>query len=207
MSPQSPQDPGREMDRRCFFGSALAGAAGFLFQLFESDLNQWTSGLPALSAVGCGHLRPPGALAEKEFLEKCTQCNDCLKVCPRSAIQQADDTWETPLRGFPVIVPDQAPCIMCETIHCIDACQTGALTKGRSWDTIRMGFPVVRDARCLNVRGESCRQCVVVCPLASKGAITMPGVEIPQFHPDVCTGCGICVYECPADAIAVRPLP
>ena len=27
-------------------------------------------------------LRPPGALPEKEFFEKCTKCDECIAVCP-----------------------------------------------------------------------------------------------------------------------------
>lgn len=32
-------------------------------------------------------LRPPGALSEPEFLEKCHRCGNCVKNCPANAIQ------------------------------------------------------------------------------------------------------------------------
>ena len=195
---------GTPRQRREFFHDSMRGLAGFFVSLFEDKIDGLEAKLnPWARLVGnlqC--LRPPGALAEPDFLARCTQCNDCIKACPRDSIVQADDRWGAALAGFPVIMPDAAPCIMCDTIYCIDACATGALEKVRAWDTIRLGRPQANDA-CLNAQGKECRQCVVMCPIADKGAITMHGFELPQFHPDVCTGCGICVYECPADAITV----
>src|SRR5438105_3658642 len=32
-------------------------------------------------------LRPPGALAEQEFLDTCSRCGTCVSVCPAQAIK------------------------------------------------------------------------------------------------------------------------
>jgi len=36
------------------------------------------------------HLRPPGAVEEKEFLGLCIKCGQCLQVCPYHSIKLAD---------------------------------------------------------------------------------------------------------------------
>ena len=43
-------------------------------------------------------IRPPGSLAEKEFLERCTRCGECRKVCPNNAIQPT--LFEAGLEGY-----------------------------------------------------------------------------------------------------------
>jgi len=66
--------------------------------------------------------RPPGALPEPEFLERCTGCDECMKACPVNVIMIED----TELR-YPVIYPETDPCIHCEDTPCISSCPTGAL--------------------------------------------------------------------------------
>src|SRR6185436_15682414 len=51
-------------------------------------------------------LRPPGAVAESLFLERCTRCSDCAKACPYESIAFH------PLTGTPVIFADQIPCYL-----------------------------------------------------------------------------------------------
>ena len=66
-------------------------------------------------AIRTDWLRPPGAVSEALFLERCTQCGDCNKACPHDAIVPHAD-------GTPVIYPDQMPCYLCDDVPCIAAC-------------------------------------------------------------------------------------
>lgn len=51
--------------------------------------------------------------------EKCTQCNACVKDCPRGIIQNVD--------GFPGIPAESEPkCLRCQ--HCLAICPTGAIS-------------------------------------------------------------------------------
>ena len=47
--------------------------------------------------------------------EKCTQCGDCVEVCPYDMLKLTDD--KVPLKGF---------CILCD--QCIPACPHEALS-------------------------------------------------------------------------------
>jgi ferredoxin-type protein NapG len=73
-------------------------------------------------------LRPPGALAEKEFLSSCIKCGQCVQVCPVEAIKLADID-----EGFGVGSPyidarKQACDFSCDGLQCVLACPTGSLT-------------------------------------------------------------------------------
>ena len=43
-------------------------------------------------------VRPPGALAEEQFLERCLKCGQCMRACPTNVIQPA--TLEAGLEGI-----------------------------------------------------------------------------------------------------------
>lgn len=45
--------------------------------------------------------------------------------------------------------------------------------------------------------------CVLVCPF---DAITMNKDRLPEVNPELCTGCGICVKECPRKVLELFPL-
>lgn len=143
-------------------------------------------------------LRPPGAIAEADFLAACTQCEACQYACPHDAIVPA------PVRargaaGTPVIEPLSQPCMMCPDTPCIDACPSGALLPT---DRIRMGTARINPLDCL--AGTGCFSCGERCPVP--GAITRQGGK-PVVSADACTGCGICQWVCPAPHNAVLILP
>jgi ferredoxin-type protein NapG len=88
-------------------------------------------------------LRPPGAVAEKEFLGLCIKCGQCLQVCPYHSIKLAD--WG---RGHGVGVPyidaGIRGCYACEAVPCVLACPTGALDHAcEKPSDIHMGIAVL----------------------------------------------------------------
>ena len=144
-------------------------------------------------------LRPPGAVAEPLFLERCTKCNDCVKACPHGSIvlHQQD--------GTPVIFPDQIPCYLCDDVPCIAACATDALLPVSGRDEIRMGTAVVNHRLC--TAGQGCHACVSKCPT---DALAMDfDTQRLVVTAERCVGCGICEHICRTvnDHIAIRVTP
>lgn len=146
-------------------------------------------------------LRPPGAVAERDFMTRCTRCNDCLSACPHDAIVLAPPSFGK-AAGTPRIDPGLAPCHLCPDTPCISACTTGALVE----DGDPMGTAWVQILDCLGSLGTSCSVCAEHCPVP--GAIAF-AAGIPTINASLCTGCGKCHYACPApqNAIAILPNP
>jgi len=162
-------------------------------------------------------LRPPGALAESDFLAACVRCGLCVRDCPFDTLKLAQ--WTDPLaNGTPYFTAREVACEMCDDIPCVVACPTGALDPSLTQiDAARMGLAVLTDREtCLNLLGLRCDVCYRVCPLMDK-AITLEiernertGMHarfIPTVHADSCTGCGICEHACVLEQAAIRVLP
>jgi MauM/NapG family ferredoxin protein len=147
-------------------------------------------------------LRPPGAVAEQDFLEACTRCGDCATACPHDAIREAPARLRA-AAGTPSIDPIAAPCMLCDDLPCIAACETGAL---RSEAPSTLGLAQVQPLDCLNRLGSSCSVCLERCPVP--GALELVG-DVPVANERLCTGCGICQHVCPSpqNAIAILPNP
>jgi ferredoxin-type protein NapG len=104
--------------------------------------------------------RPPGALKtpadEQGLFAACIKCGQCVQVCPVQAIKLADLD-----AGFGVGVPyiearAQACDFSCDTLQCVHACPTGALSPELDDPAAaRMGFArLARPDACLAVQGE-----------------------------------------------------
>ncbi len=144
-------------------------------------------------------LRPPGAVGEALFLERCTRCGDCMKACPYESI-----TFDV-RDGSPVLFPDEIPCHFCETLPCVAACATDALLFPESLNLIKMGVAVVSQRSCTADQG--CNACVSQCPT---GALAMDFTALRVVvDGDRCVGCGLCEYTCKTvnDRIAIKVRP
>ncbi|MDE0333149.1 MAG: 4Fe-4S dicluster domain-containing protein [Nitrospinae bacterium] len=153
-------------------------------------------------------LRPPGAAPEEEFLELCCGVGACAEVCPAEAIRLVPGEGDSGVL-HPIIVPQEAACIVCEDLACMKACPSGALTLV-SREEIRIGRAQVNPDRCLAWSGTDpgCDYCVDRCPLG-KQAIRLERAG-PVRGPVVdkgCVGCGVCEYFCPAQPSAIRVYP
>lgn len=144
-------------------------------------------------------LRPPGAVEEQLFLERCTKCNDCVTACPPGAITAH------PQDGTPVLFADQSPCLLCEDLPCIAACGTEALLPIEGIHQVRMGMATVSHRLC--TAGQGCHACVSKCPT---DALWM---DVASLHLSVvkeaCVGCGMCEMVCKTvnDHVAIRVVP
>lgn len=140
-------------------------------------------------------LRPPGAISERQFLQACTRCSDCINACPKDAIQKVPKRMGFLIMDTPYIDPAKVPCVMCNDLPCIAACEEGALlpVPGGPAD-VKMGYAILDKKKCQAYGGSFCQQCLIDCPIP--GAITQDREMRPIIHKDVCTGCGVCVRSC-----------
>jgi ferredoxin-type protein NapG len=103
----------------------------------------------------------------------------------------------------PAVIPLETPCYLCKDMPCIKACETGALLDlPRS--EVEMGTAVINLNSCYLALGQPCDYCVERCPLKNE-AIAFGPAGPPEINESSCTGCGVCAYLCPADAITIIP--
>ncbi|MBM4120442.1 MAG: 4Fe-4S dicluster domain-containing protein [Nitrospira sp.] len=144
-------------------------------------------------------LRPPGAVEEALFLERCTRCDDCAKACPHDSI--TFDRHD----GSPVIFADEQPCRLCDDFPCIEACATEALLPVDRVADVRMGLAMVSHRLC--TAGQGCHACVSQCPTqALSTSFDSMQLKVAETR---CVGCGICEQVCRTvnDKIAIRVTP
>lgn len=167
-------------------------------------------------------LRPPGALAEEDFLKTCIKCGMCVEACPFDTLTLAKPGDNRPL-GTPYFVPREVPCYMCPEIPCVPVCPTNALsellvsTNGKlDIAKAQMGVAVVDSQNCIAFWGIQCDACYRACPLLGH-AITIEYAKNertgkhafmkPIVHADVCTGCGLCEKACVTEKASIFVLP
>ena len=146
-------------------------------------------------------LRPPGAISERQFLQACTHCDECIHACPKDAILRAPKTMGFLVFNTPYIDPMRNPCVMCTELPCITACPDGALLPVQELSDVNMGYAILDKKKCAAYDGAFCQQCVIDCPVP--GAIyqiderhTGSGVSKPVIDKNICTGCGVCMRSC-----------
>ena len=160
-------------------------------------------------------IRPPGAIAEDDFLGACVRCGLCVRDCPYDTLKLAEFGSEV-ATGTPYFIARDIPCEMCEDIPCIAACPTDALSKELT--DIRdadMGIAVLTGMdTCYSVTGVAhCRACYIACPIKDE-AITMEQKRVgnrtyfePTVHAGSCTGCGKCEENCVTQEASIKVLP
>jgi ferredoxin-type protein NapG len=187
------------MERRVFWkilsGTGLAALAA-------------KTGLAATPRTSSRFLRPPGALAEDDFLDRCIRCGKCGESCPNETIKFFDfeNGWSS--LNTPYITPREKPCILC--MKCGDACPTGAISKipyeaNEIMAKVDMGQAQINKNLCLSYQGKSCGVCYRACPLPDV-SMTIGYMEQPTVT-EACVGCGICERACIQMPQAIRIIP
>jgi polyferredoxin len=206
-----------DLERRTVLASAAAGAIA----------------IPGMRIAGWpdrGYsekvIRPPGAVEEREFLERCIRCAECMKVCPNNALHPA--FFEAGLEGLwtPILIPRVGYCEF-SCVLCGQVCPTGAIQKidekqkmGIGQKPVAIGTAMYDQGRCLPwAMSTPCIVCEEFCPTSPK-AIWAEEVEVPKregryeqkgeqpkmltvklkrphVDPNLCVGCGACEKVCP----------
>jgi len=208
-SPQSNKKP--DMGRRAVLAGILAGVSLPLLGRLDGQAHNVSN--PRL-------IRPPGSLAEKDFLTLCQRCGLCMKVCPTNVINPT--LTEAGMAGLwtPHLIMTQGYCEYTCTL-CGDVCPTGAIAefsaKEKTERPITIGSAYIERGRCLPWSGNGpCIVCEEHCPTSPKaiyfrkGIVAGPdgkesSVQLPYMDLKTCVGCGICEYKCPVKGLpAIR---
>jgi polyferredoxin len=134
-------------------------------------------------------IRPPGAVEEKEFLERCIRCAECMKVCPNNALHPS--FFEAGVEGIwtPILIPRigycEPSCVLCGQV-----CPTGAIQKiteeqklGIGQKPISIGTAFYDLGRCLPwSMATPCIVCEEFCPTSPK-AIWVEEADVPKRLP------------------------
>jgi Na+-translocating ferredoxin:NAD+ oxidoreductase RNF subunit RnfB len=67
-----------------------------------------------------------------------------------------------------------------------------------------MGTAVIELTVCTAYQGSGCTQCYESCPIPEQAIRLNEG--LPEILSQECTGCGVCVFDCPTlGAITIHP--
>ncbi len=141
--------------------------------------------------------RPPWAISEARFDDTCTNCGDCIHVCPTNILSFGSGR-------LPIVDFTDNECTFCGKCEMI--CEANALDKQDEQHTSQHAWnlSVTISDKCLSMRRITCRTCGDRC---ENGAIQFQlevgGKATPQLSLDDCTGCGACIAPCPVDAIQI----
>jgi polyferredoxin len=164
--------PSPGITRRGFLTAAVSGLAAVPAVRLAGLTNQnWNPGV----------VRPPGALAEEDFLQRCIKCGQCMRVCPTNVIQPAtleaglEGLW-TPLLNFRVGTSGcQLNCIACGNVCPTSAIRPLSLDEKLGRDKfedrgpVRTGMAFVDQGRCLPwAMNKPCIVCQENCPVSPK---------------------------------------
>ncbi len=185
---------GFDLSRRTLLAASVSGAI----------MAPLAAAAPLTGSYRNDLIRPPGAVAEDEFLRRCIRCGECMKVCIGGALHPdllrggAFSLWS------PVLVARLGYCELDCTL-CGQVCPTGAirLLKVEEKRKTKIGLAVIDRDRCLPfARGEECLVCEEHCPTGKKAIVfdrrkVLFGSEPkellqPRVLTELCIGCGIC---------------
>jgi polyferredoxin len=171
-------------------------------------------------------IRPPGAVEERAFLERCIRCAECMKVCPNNALHPS--FFEAGVEGLwtPILIARIGYCEF-SCVLCGQVCPTGAIQKITEKEKMGIGQPPIKigtafydHGRCLPWSMQTpCIVCEEFCPTSPKAiwveevdapvrdskpgpdgsppAMKIVHLQRPHVDPGLCVGCGACEKVCP----------
>jgi polyferredoxin len=130
-------------------------------------------------------IRPPGALAEKEFLQRCIKCGQCMRICPTNVIQPGgieggiENLWTPVLNNRIGSSGCQLNCVACGQVCPTAAIRPITLSEKLGKDEfaaagpIKLGTAFVDRNRCLPWSFDKpCIVCQENCPVSPKAIYT-----------------------------------
>jgi ferredoxin-type protein NapG len=192
----------RRVNRRRFFQESLRELLRPLSETLEKAANDLAAMEPEPKKVVLPILRPPGALPGNAYLETCSRCTACVRVCPAQCIKI--DTTGKRGDGAPYIDADTAACLVCTGLYCMPACPSGAL-QITALNDIHMGTAAWNSESCVRTSGEDCSICVDHCPLGTFAIELINGNVV--VHEKGCIGCGVCQHDCPTTPKSITVIP
>lgn len=139
---------------------------------------------------------PAGAKNANRMINKCLNCNLCVKNCPNGIIAKSDD-------GFGAVHIDYTKGKgYCEydCNKCAEVCPSGAIKRIdiKEKQNTRIAMASIKGSNCVK-----CGHCVTACP---KGAISIEQGKIAVIDGSKCIGCGKCVKRCKPRAIEIHAI-
>jgi len=161
-------------------------------------------------------IRPPGALPENEFLNRCIHCLECVRICSSNGGCLQPDQIHFDLRQLwaPAAKMREGYCeYNCNL--CGQVCPTQAilplpLEKKKK---TAMGLARFDKNACIPyVQNENCIVCQEHCPVEDKAIKfnvkqvrqkddSLKEVKYPYVVAELCIGCGICETKCPVPGL------
>lgn len=185
-------------------GAALIGSQLYLLNGNSHAAKEEFEGpLPNIEVGGI--IRPPGALAERQFRAKCISCGVCANVCHVMKYDAIATAGISDLRNFGTpYIKDMRdfPCALC--MECPKHCPTGALKKIEK-ENVSMGMALIDFSLCFGWNGDVCLSCSKACPLGAHVFDFYNGEWGNQpYINEKCVGCGLCVKYCPLGGSAIK---
>ncbi|MCP4649881.1 MAG: 4Fe-4S binding protein [PVC group bacterium] len=174
---------------------------------------------PSLKDINIRHpriIRPPAALKEEEFLNRCVRCGNCMKVCPTNGLQPVMVEAGSRSIWTPRLVPEIGYCEY-NCTQCSQVCPTGAIKQLplEQKQKVKLGIAKIDREICLPwKKNKECIVCEEHCPIPDKAIkikeelINGKIVLRPEIDEDLCTGCAICQTKCPVEprrAVKISP--
>ena len=139
-----------------------------------------------------GIILPPLAETPERFLNKCLNCNLCVKACPNKIIKKSD-------KNFGAVHIEYGEKGFCDNTcnKCSQVCPSGALKKItlEQKQHTRIAMAVINKENC-----DKCKSCIPVCP---RGAIFEDEQGDTIVNSIKCIGCGLCKSTCKNNAIEI----
>ncbi|NIA30016.1 MAG: 4Fe-4S binding protein [Actinobacteria bacterium] len=191
-----------DLSKRRFIQAAAVGLAGVAIAKTSAVSREKTGQA----------IRPPGAVKEDGFLDRCIRCQECVRICATTGGTLQPSFLQSGWEGIwtPISVPRLGYCeYNCNL--CGQVCPTGAiqnLTMEKK-QKLKMGIAYFDKSRCIPwYDQQDCLVCEEHCPTPDKAikfdireARTPEGsmrtVKFPYVDEKLCIGCGICVTKCP----------
>jgi polyferredoxin len=165
-----------DISRRGFVLSLVSGIVAVpALRLGGKVTSNWYSGI----------VRPPGALAEPEFLQRCIKCGQCMRVCPTNVLQPAgvegglEGLWTPILNNRIGTSGCQLNCVACGQVCPTAAIRPITLDEKRGTGEfadrgpIKLGTAFVDRNRCLPwSMDKPCIVCQENCPVSPKAIYT-----------------------------------